>query len=134
MPIDYSRYPPDWQERRARILERAGHKCEHCGVPDRWFRLVGETIDRDESYEKPEDAWDRMFERAQIYGDDPTMKLTRIILTIAHLDHDPENWEVADERLAALCQRCHLRYDAPEKRRRRAAKKYRQSLFPLKEH
>lgn len=34
-----------------------------------------------------------------------------IVLTIAHLDHDPENWDVPDDRLAALCQRCHLRYD-----------------------
>lgn len=36
---------------------------------------------------------------------------SRVILTVAHLDHDPENWEVADERLAALCQKCHLGYD-----------------------
>lgn len=36
---------------------------------------------------------------------------TKVILTIAHLDHDPENWEVKDERLMALCQACHLNYD-----------------------
>lgn len=30
-------------------------------------------------------------------------------LTVAHLDHDPEN---PDARLAALCAPCHLRYDA----------------------
>ena len=34
------------------------------------------------------------------------------MLTIAHLDHDKENWAVKDERLKALCQRCHLRYDS----------------------
>ena len=34
-----------------------------------------------------------------------------VILTTAHLDHDPENWDVDDSRLAALCQRCHLGYD-----------------------
>ena len=33
-----------------------------------------------------------------------------IVLTIAHLDHVPEN--CADENLRAWCQRCHLRYDA----------------------
>jgi len=40
----------------------------------------------------------------------------------SHLDHDPENWEVQDDRLAALCQYCHLRYDAAEKARKRKAK------------
>ena len=34
-----------------------------------------------------------------------------IVLTIAHLDHDKENWDVPDDRLAALCQACHLKYD-----------------------
>ena len=34
-----------------------------------------------------------------------------VILTIAHLDHDKHNHEVKDDRLAALCQRCHLGYD-----------------------
>lgn len=32
-------------------------------------------------------------------------------LTAAHLDHDPEN---PSPRLMALCEVCHLRYDAPE--------------------
>ena len=36
---------------------------------------------------------------------------SRVILTVAHLDHDPENWDVTDDRLAALCQKCHLGYD-----------------------
>lgn len=37
----------------------------------------------------------------------------RVILTIAHLDHDPENWQITDDRLKALCQACHLQYDRP---------------------
>ena len=36
---------------------------------------------------------------------------SRVVLTVAHLDHDPENWEVTDDRLKALCQKCHLAYD-----------------------
>jgi 5-methylcytosine-specific restriction endonuclease McrA len=43
----------------------------------------------------------------------------KIVLTIAHLDHDEENRNVSYHRLRALCQRCHLRYDAKEKARRR---------------
>ena len=35
---------------------------------------------------------------------------SRVVLTIAHLDHVPEH--CASENLRALCQRCHLTYDA----------------------
>ena len=43
---------------------------------------------------------------------------TRCVLTIAHLDQDPR---IADpDRLRALCQRCHLKYDnQPEQRAKR---------------
>lgn len=44
-----------------------------------------------------------------------------VVLTCAHLDHVPEN--VAHWNLRALCQRCHLRFDAPVKRKLRAARK-----------
>jgi len=33
-----------------------------------------------------------------------------VILTVAHLDHNPENNDPAN--LKALCQRCHLAWDA----------------------
>lgn len=33
-----------------------------------------------------------------------------VVLTVAHLDHQPMNCD--DGNLKALCQRCHLRYDA----------------------
>lgn len=32
MPCDYSKYPPNWKEIRARILERAENKCEWCAA------------------------------------------------------------------------------------------------------
>lgn len=38
------------------------------------------------------------------------LRMVDIVLTIAHLDHTPENCDPAN--LRALCQRCHLRYDA----------------------
>lgn len=44
-------------------------------------------------------------------------KEVKVILTIAHLDHDKENSEVSDDRLRAWCQYCHLGYDAAEKGR-----------------
>ena len=35
---------------------------------------------------------------------------SKVILTVAHLDHQPENCDY--DNLMAMCQRCHLRYDA----------------------
>ena len=48
-----------------------------------------------------------------------------VVLTVAHLDHDEWNHEVQDNRLAALCQKCHLTYDrADNERRKRYGKHY----------
>ena len=35
---------------------------------------------------------------------------SKVVLTIAHLDHTPENCDYGN--LRALCQKCHNRYDA----------------------
>lgn len=35
---------------------------------------------------------------------------SKVVLTIAHLDHTPENCDYSN--LRALCQKCHNRYDA----------------------
>jgi len=55
----------------------------------------------------------------------------KVVLTDAHLDHTPEN--CARDNLAALCQRCHNRYDAPMRRAgivaRRRAKMANLDLF-----
>jgi 5-methylcytosine-specific restriction endonuclease McrA len=50
----------------------------------------------------------------------------RIVLTVAHLDHQPEN--VRDDNLRALCQRCHLRYDRHEHARVRREARDRHQL------
>jgi 5-methylcytosine-specific restriction endonuclease McrA len=104
-PENAARYPKDWPQIRARILDRAGHKCEgspkfpDCRIPNGWFRnnTTGEIVARDSGIIE---AW------AFADGD----SVTRIVLTIGHLDHTPEN--CADENLRAWCQRCHLNYDA----------------------
>ena len=46
-----------------------------------------------------------------------TGKDAYIVLTIAHLDHTPEN--CSDDNLKALCQRCHNRYDAEHRKQTR---------------
>ena len=42
---------------------------------------------------------------------------SRVVLTVAHLNHTPE--DVTPNNLAALCQRCHLTYDADHHRKTR---------------
>jgi hypothetical protein len=105
MPIkkeNAGRYPPNWREIRATILARAGYRCEgspdypDCRAPHGWFkhaRLGYLTNDR-----KTAEQW------AKTEG-----KVTTIVLTVAHLDHTPENCDPAN--LRAWCQRCHLHYD-----------------------
>lgn len=109
-PENLLRYPPDWPQIRDRILQRASHRCEWdgCDVPH-----------RSEGYWRGDD-WVRMPPALREAGykvgdvvacsDGTELKLIRIILTIAHLDHTPEN--CADDNLRAWCQRHHLRYDA----------------------
>lgn len=105
MPLDYSKYPPDWKITRARILERAEHKCEACGAPN--YAIIHRPIKG-----KPDWVlWPEGME-SEAWSLDG-LKATKIVLTIAHLDHDKENWEVKDDRLKAWCQRCHLSYDMP---------------------
>ncbi len=100
-PENAARYPKDWPEVRARILARAGNCCEgspdfpDCRAPNGWYRIKGteEVID----LERWQDVW-------------KPEALTRIVLTIGHLNHVPE--DCADANLRAWCQRCHLNYDA----------------------
>jgi len=45
----------------------------------------------------------------------------KVILTVAHLDHDPTNSK--HENLLAMCQRCHNRYDREHRAETRAKAK-----------
>jgi len=123
-PENAKRYPKDWNDIRARILRRAGDKCEWCGVEN--YALGGRTRDGIwlPAFPLGERAlrleWPKPGTRAycgyevgvvdgkrHYVGEE--CRIIRIVLTIAHLDHKPEN--SADDNLKALCQRCHLRYD-----------------------
>ena len=47
----------------------------------------------------------------------------KVVLTVAHLDHSwPVDKQCPDNYLLALCQRCHLRIDAPFKKRNKSNK------------
>ncbi len=80
------RYPPDWPAISRSIKERAGWRCEcqgECG--------------------RHEDRCDRH------HGDLIPLTGAKVVLTTAHLDHQPENCDPGN--LRAFCQRCHLVYD-----------------------
>jgi hypothetical protein len=108
MPVDYSKYPPNWSEIRKRILERANHKCECCGLQNKSkvvsYMKNGKRVWEDISWQE----WKKLNMPKQV----------TVVLTIAHLDHDETNHNVTDDRLKALCQLCHLRYDISEKQKR----------------
>lgn len=124
MPIDYSKYPPDWKEIRQRILDRDGNCCQKCGLRNRQTVYsvpfnIRKIVNGNSRYVKQK-IWFRSEQDAKRASQVDTGKVSpvKVVLTIAHLDHDEENWDVSDDRLAALCQMCHLRYDAKEKDRR----------------
>ena len=138
MPFDKKKYPPDWEDIRIRIQERAKNCCEFCKIQNRSIVLRGSWHSHDDVYQ---DMDGNIFDGktseplgADYVGEVDNQhknKLIEIVCTVAHLDHDPENWEVKDDRLAFLCQRCHLNYDRPRKMAERREKKYKNSLFPI---
>ena len=115
MPINYADYPPNWKtEIRPAILERAGHKCEFCGVPDRWYRITW-TDGSDEAF-KP--CSDEAFYAGENFAAGIGPKPVLIVLTVAHLfDKNPMNCH--PKNLAALCQRCHNRHDSEQRKESR---------------
>lgn len=52
-----------------------------------------------------------------VQGEPHPVTQSRVVLTVAHLDHVPEN--VTPGNLRALCQRCHLQYDKDHHQRTR---------------
>lgn len=125
-PENRDRYPADWPTISQRIrYERAENRCEGCGVAN--HQLGGRTADGrwhaaqtlDCSGRKPEAGTWAWCEGGH------HLRIVRIVLTVAHLDHTPENCD--DDNLRAWCQRCHNRYDRKhrqagvEKRRREGA-------------
>lgn len=105
----------EWTRIRQRILERAGHACEVCRVPNRVCIVRGTD----------HDAGTFMLENGDVHDAETGERLgcargseyesshgLVVVLTIAHLDHDPTNND--DANLKALCQMHHLRHDQAE--------------------
>lgn len=114
MPIDYSKYPPNWKtEIRPAILKRAGDRCERCGASNHAIGYRDETGLFFETPPNPSPGAEQM----------PRFKLIRIVLTVAHLNHDVE--DSSPLNLAALCQKCHLTHDAGQHKATRQKNRFR---------
>jgi hypothetical protein len=123
-------YPPNWREISRQVRERAKHHCESCGVrnysvgyrdAEGQFRRLSGSGPCDCAGEGLQ--WPSLnpitYREAKEFADasntcsdgkdDEGNRWFVIVLTCAHLDHDPRNCELTN--LKALCQRCHLRYD-----------------------
>lgn len=100
MPCNYKLYPRDWFTRiRPAILARGRNRCEQCGVEN------GAWGYRDEY---------GAFHALPEGGEVETAKPFKVVLTIAHLNHDVS--DNRPENLAALCCRCHILHDRGEHR------------------
>ena len=112
-PENRNRYPANWKEIREAILTRAGNCCEQCKVPNgkRIARGAGPfagTFQADTA--EVFDAETGEYIASVRMSEYQIKNMVTIVLTIAHLDHQPEN--CAPENLRALCQMHHLRHDA----------------------
>lgn len=87
-PENRERYPTDWPEISHRI--RFGRALGHCECEGEC--RSGHTGRCDARHNAPNPRTG-----------------AKVILTVAHLDHTPEN--CTDENLRAMCQGCHLAYD-----------------------
>lgn len=122
MPIaaeNRKRYPSNWRDISARIrFERAESRCEcegECGKHPAGARCEAR------------------------HGHINARTGGRICLTVAHLDHTPEHND--DDNLKAMCNACHLAYDADhhaenarrtrEEKRRKIAEKAGQLAFEV---
>lgn len=99
-------YPDDWEDLSRRVREKAGQRCEWCGVAN------GALGARDSagmwwSHDQIESVSDAHLERW--FGGVP--KITKVVLTVHHIDADKANSDRSN--LVALCQRCHLSADRP---------------------
>lgn len=90
-PSEKARYPKNWKEISLQIRKRAGDRCE----------CVGEC-----GLHRTNPGPRRCMEKN---GHKAIWAKGKIVLTVAHLDHTPENCD--PKNLKAMCQRCHLRYD-----------------------
>ena len=90
-PKNRNKYPGSWPTIRKRAIESAKGRCENCKVKNG----TKNPRTRRRKVKNP---------RAR----------RRIVLVVAHLDHNPQNCD--ESNLKVLCRSCHMVNDAPLRR------------------
>lgn len=138
MTFRAEKYPKAWPAIRAAILARANNRCETCGAPNRETIVRGAADGKDAGTYAMFDGGDCFDAETgaslgAVRGSEyDAGNLLRVILTVAHMDHDESNNDPSN--LRALCQMHHLRHDREDNVRRRratAAAKAGQGALPL---
>lgn len=139
MPMNRKLYPHNWEEIALQIKEAAGWKCQECDRPCRRPGVDWEEFTLELGKDGVFSPWVRdAFE--EVYDDETgewgTVKRPqRFTLTVAHLNHQPE--DCRPENLRALCAPCHCRYDLramATKRRLKAEREGQLTLFGGEAH
>jgi hypothetical protein len=125
-PSERARYPPDWPAISLRIRERSGGRCEchgDCGRDhDAESLWAGVDALRALDVEGPPGPLPYVQGRCEAQNGRPhPVTGSKVVLTVAHLNHTPE--DCTDDNLLAMCQRCHLKYDAAHHAETRAVRK-----------
>ncbi len=121
MPFDSKKYPANWKAFSLEIRNgRAKGKCEECsvenyavGARDRFGKFHTEDAIYSMNSDVGMDLFSHKFDT----------KMTKIILTVAHLDHEGGICDcyartgmkcTIPEHVLSLCQKCHLALDMPK--------------------
>lgn len=136
MPVDWTRYPPNWREISLAIRKREQNRCKWCGIEN---GLLGYRDKQGRFWTDAElNEAEYLSEKDRLCTEDGgNLRRVRIVLTVAHLGtalpngapgdkHD--KLDVRPENLAALCQRCHLNYDRDEHMANAAATRRRRKV------
>ena len=97
MPIrveNLARYPKDWPAISRRIREQAGNCCEQCGVKNYALGGRGEHGIFSDALPMGDNGLHLQWPQPGEYwrcADGQVHRIIRIVLTVAHLDHTPEN-------------------------------------------
>ena len=99
-------------------FERAQGRCKTCRRPHGLeVRHRGDGRWWDEDAKTWRDGRGRPLPNIVLPDAVVPLRVTKVALATAHLDHDPANNR--PRNLKALCLRCHMLHDRPEHRRRR---------------
>lgn len=133
MPMNKRDYPETWPEISRQAKERAGNKCQQCGLPN-GATILRSVVDGarylilkdDGIYYTPDGQPVRLSDMPEEFADQE--RDTVVVLTVHHIgianpDGTPgsthNKFDCRPENLAALCQRCHLLADMATHVRRR---------------